>query len=285
MVRGAELNSRRSRTTGFMLAVALLLGSGCEGVAEFEWSGRFDMGTVQSAEWIRFTTTDDYTFSGELTLNYFVLSNVPNLCSAYQTAVADSFDMHTRFLDDRAAYQQADDMDNPELCLLTKQYYENLGAATADLAKAGRAYLSTSFGYSNIGILGEEGQPQEGTFNLSADMRAEDGDFFRAYLRFFHDNPFTVLADNIDCAASDWPAAGSAGAFTEFKGEPSADASGAETGTLDSTLLGDAAVHLTHNDVSAVTTDRSLAGVLSTDGEYMLCELRTHGFFLRIFER
>ncbi len=281
MAKGATVRAMR-RTCGHLgLLAGLLLGAGCEGAADLEWTGPGDMGTVQSAEWIRFTTTDSYTFSGELTLNYFVLSNVPDLCGTFQTAVADSFDMHTRFLGDRAPYLQADDLDNPELCLLTKTYYANLGAATEQLSKAGRVYVSTSFGYSNIGTLGEEGQPQEGTFTLSPDQRAEDGDFFRTYLRFFSANVFTELSDKIDCTSADWGSQTGRSAFVEYTGEPGTDGAG----TLDSQLLGDAAVHLSHHDVTAVTRDRTHAGVLQTDGEYLLCELTAHDFFLRIFER
>ena len=54
---------------------------------------------------------------------------------------------------------------------------------------------------------------------------------------------------------------------------------------MDSQLFGDTEVHLTQHDVMAVTRDRTQAGVLNTDGQYLLCELRAHNFFLRIFER
>ena len=281
MARGTKRNATRLGSGGVLLLGLLLLGAGCEGVAELEWTGAGEMGTVQSAEWIRFTTTDNYTFSGELPLNYFVLSNVPDLCGTYQTAVADAFDMHTRFLEDRNDYLWGDDLNNAELCRLTQTYYENLGAATAELAKPGRAYVSTSFGYSNIGTLGEEGQPQEGTFTMTPDIRAEDGDFFRAFVRFFDANPYTLLAETMDCADPNWARTSGLGAFTEYRGEPTADLAG----TMDSQLFGDTEVHLTQHDVMAVTRDRTQAGVLNTDGQYLLGELRAHNFFLRIFER
>ena len=281
MAWGTKRSATRWGSDCVLLLGLLLLGAGCERIGEFEWSGAGDMGAVKSAEWIRFTTTDNSTFSGELTLNFFVLSNVPDLCGAYQTAVADAFDMHTRFLNDRAPYLAADDLNNAELCRLTQTYYENLGAATAELAKPGRAYVSTSFGYSNIGSLGEEGQPQEGTFTMTPDIRAEDGDFFRAFVRLFDANPYTLLAETMDCADANWASTTGLGAYTEYRGEPTEDLAG----TMDSQLFGDTEVHLTQHDVMAVTGDRTRAGVLNTEGQYLLCELRAHNFFLRVFER
>ena len=275
-------------TTGMQGALGLLLaagGVGCAEVAEYSWAGDDGMGAVRSAEWIRYTATDDYTFTGELTLNYFVLSNVPDLCGEYQTAVADSFDAHTDYLAARAPFQEADDMASAELCQLTKAYYETLGAATATIAKAGRAYVSTTFGFANVAAIEEEGQPQEGTFQMSQDALAEDGDFFRAHIRFFDDNPYTVLADSMDCASGDWLQASGRSAYTEYRGEPVITDGGEELGTLQSELLGDNLVHLAHSDVTAVTGDRTMAGRLDSNAEYLKCQLTTHGFFLRIFER
>jgi len=258
--------------------------TGCS-VADFEWAGAGSMGTVRSAEWIRFTTTDDYTFTGELTLNYFVLSNVPDLCGAYQDAIADGFDMHTAYLAARQPYQDDDDLNNASLCQLTKDYYANLGAVSAKLTQGGRAYVSTSFGYANIATLGEEGQPQEGIFTMAEDVKAEDGDFFRTYVRFFDDNPYTLLSESMDCASPDWNLATGRDAYTEYRGEPVFTESGEEIGTLQSEIVDDTLVHIAHRDVTAVTAARDRAGLLNTNAEYLLCELRTHEFFLRIFER
>ena len=275
------------RTRGKLGAFAALamLGTGCASAAEFSWAGDGEMGTVQSAEWIRYRTTDDYTFTGDLTLNYFVLSNVPNLCGVYQNAVADAFDMHTDFLAARAPYQEEDDLNSSDLCQITKAYYENLAAATSKLAKPGRGYVSTTFGFANIAQIVEEGQPQEGTLNMSSDPLAEDGDFFRVFARFFDDNPYQVLADNMDCASPDWGTTHGRSAYTEYRGEPVFLDSGDEVGTLQSEIEDDTLVHAAHFDVTAVTADRSKAGLLNSNANYLLCELTTHGFFLRIFER
>ena len=54
-------------------------GTSCPpGVGDLSWTGYGNPCTMESAEWIKYRTTSDITFAGDLTLHYFVMTNVPN---------------------------------------------------------------------------------------------------------------------------------------------------------------------------------------------------------------
>lgn len=266
-----------------VLGTLTSLCAGCS-IADLTWTGPGEFGAVRSAEWIRFTNTSDITFSGELTLNFLVLSSVPNLCTAYQEAVGAAFEPHREYVAARQTFEDADTLRSPESCARTRDYYDMLATATEVVAAPGTAYVSTSFGFAGTGIVLEEGVPQEGDFSLTNDPLAEDGDFFRTFVRFFDENPYAAARDALDCADPDWGNATNRLGFQEFRAEPRSD-DAENPGRLRSQYIEDNLVHVAHEGVLAVRSDRQRAGVLDTDGEYLLCELATDRFFLRVFER
>jgi|GEM_PF-3665284 len=263
---------------------AALLGAGCAPppVAELGWTGLGEPGDILSAEWIKYRTTSDITFTGDLTLNFFVLSTLPNFCGAYQQAVGDSADAFAAFTDAREPFRDADDLRNPQVCELTVDYYTALSEATAPLTEPGTFYVNTSFGFAGAGIVIEEGVPQEGIFEMTDSPLVEDGDFFRTLVRFYEDNPYRLAAESLDCSDPSWGDALEQVGYTEFVGERRADGSG---GTLQSEMVNDELVHIAHTDVLTVNRTRTAAGALDSNAEYLLCEISTHEFFLRIFER
>ena len=281
------MNVRPNRLFGnsFLLVLGLSLGSACApaDIADLSWSGYGRLGEAQSAEWIKYRTTSDITFTGELALSFFILTNVPDFCGAYQTAVGSSFEAHVAYTEAREQSREADDMRNPALCGLTTDYYNALADAVDPLTEPGSFYLNTSFGFAGGGgIVLEEGQPQEGSFEMSDNPLIEDGDFFRTYLRFYEDNPYRIAAESLDCSDPAWGNSYEQVGYTEFVGERVASGEG---GVLRSEMLGDDLAHIAHEDVLAVDRARTSAGVVNSNSEYLLCEISTHEFFLRVFER
>ena len=265
-------------------ALATLL-AGCPSVADLTWTGPGEFGAVRSAEWIRYTVTSDITFSGQLTLNYFVLSSLPNFCNAYQDAVGAAFDAHQSYVAARQIHEDGGTLRSAESCASTREYNDALASATEEVAAPGTAYVSTSFGYAGVaGTANEEGAPQEGTFNLTNDPTAEDGDFFRTFVRFIDENPYAAARDALDCSDPAWGDDTNRLGYEEFRAEPRVGDPENE-GRLRSEFSDDDLVHLAHEGVLAVSVDRDHAGLLDTNGEYLLCELTTQRFFLRVFER
>jgi hypothetical protein len=274
----------RSASAAAILALGLATLPGCpSSIADLSWTGLGSPGEMQSAEWIRYRTTSDITFTGELTLSFFILTNVPDFCGAYQTAIADSFDAFGDYTAAREPYADADDLRNPQLCELTVDYFQALADATASLTPEGAFYLNTSFGFGGGGgIVLEEGQPQEGTLEMSATPLLEDGDFFRTYVRFYEANPYQLMVERLNCGDPDWGNVFEQLGYTEYVGERRASGEG---GTLQSELLDDDLAHLAHSDVLTVDRARTSAGVVDSNAEYLKCDISTHEFFLRIFER
>jgi hypothetical protein len=268
-----------------LLILGLSLGTACPSadIADLSWSGYGTPGEMQSAEWIKYRTTSDITFTGELTLSFFILTSVPDFCGAYQTAVQSGFDAHVTFTEAREQYRNADDMRNPALCDLTLNYYNALADAVDPLTEPGAFYLNTSFGFAGGGgITLEEGQPQEGTFEMSDNPLIEDGDFYRAYVRFFEENPYRAAAQSLDCSDPGWGDSYVQQGYTEFVGERRANGEG---GLIQSEMSADDIAHIAHEDVLTVDRARTSAGVINSNAEYLLCEISTHEFFLRVFER
>lgn len=262
------------------LAVTALL-AGCS-AGQLDWRGDGDAGTPRSAEWIRYTTTSDRTFSQELTLSYFVQTNVPHFCSAYQDAVEAAYDAHTAYLAARASFEEADEVSNLQVCELTLDYYQALAEATEDIARRGDFYLSTTFGTPGASDGStQEGDPQVGAFALADDPLAESGDFYRTQARFFVGNPYAAAADALDCTDPPWGYAAPATAWVDYVGEPAEG----YAGTLTGIEVGPSSATLAIEDALMVTPDRSAAGVIDSEADYLLCEITTHEFFLRVFER
>lgn len=270
------------RNTTAMILVSALLGGCSTDLVDLSWNGPGQIGTIRSAEWIRYKTTSDITFTGELTLNFFVLTDQEDFCTSYQDAVGSTFGAFEAFEAARQPYEDADDLRNPALCELTRDYYLALGDAVDGLTQPGSSYLSTSFGRAATAL--EEGQPVNGTISLPDNPLLEDGDFFRTYLRFYRDNPYYTAAADLDCQSEDWGNATELPGFAEFVAEPNPDTSGG--GTLQSQVFEeDDVVLLAHQDVLLVDRDRTSAGVLQSEAEYLKCEIETHEYFLRLFER
>jgi len=263
-----------------LLTIAAVALAGCA-TGTLDWRGDGAPGTPRSAEWIRYTTTSDLTFSRELTLSFFVQTNVAGFCGAYQDAVAAAFDVHTAYLAAREPFVAQDETRNPQVCELTLDYYEALADAVDPITPRGAFYLSTTFGTPGASDgATEEGAPQVGTFGLTDDPLAESGDFFRTQARFFTDNPYRAAADALDCTESAWGYEAT-DAYVDYVGEP-ADG---YAGSLEGIAVGPDSATLAISDALLVTRDRSAAAVLGSEADYLLCEITAHEFFLRVFER
>ena len=126
------------RNTTAMILVSALLGGCSTDLVDLSWNGPGQIGTIRSAEWIRYKTTSDITFTGELTLNFFVLTDQEDFCTSYQDAVGSTFGAFEAFEAARQPYEDADDLRNPALCELTRDYYLALGDAVDGLTQPGR---------------------------------------------------------------------------------------------------------------------------------------------------
>ncbi len=241
---------------------------------------------MQSAEWIKYRTTSNITFAGDLTLHYFVLTNVPNFCQAYQDAIGATFSAFESFKATREQFRDADDLQNPGLCNATIDYYNTLADATEDLMQPGSFYLNSSIGLTSEpdggGLILEEGAPAAGAYNMTDSPLAEDGDFFRLFARFYTENRYRVMADSLDCSDPNWGQVYDFLGYREYAGEVLPDGS---SGSMTVTTLSGDETQVTHSNVLAVARDRSSATVVNSEADYLLCEITTQEYFLKIFDR
>ena len=241
---------------------------------------------MESAEWIKYRTTSDITFAGDLTLHYFVMTNVPNFCQAYQDTIADTFPVFESYKAIREQYQDADDLQNPALCTATVNYYNALADATDELMQPGAFYLNSSLGLTSEpdggGLILEEGAPAAGAYNMTDSPLAEDGDFFRLFARFYTENRYRVMADSIDCSDPNWGQVYDFLGYREYAGEVLQDGT---SGSMAVTTISGDETKVTHSNVLAVARDRSSATTVNSDADYLLCEITTQEYFLKIFDR
>ena len=110
--------------SSLLLILGLSLGTACPSadIADLSWSGYGTPGEMRSAEWIKYRTTSDITFTGELTLSYFILTSVPDFCGAYQTAVQSGFDAHVTFMSEWQFQQLMEKTIKPFVAKMKKQF-------------------------------------------------------------------------------------------------------------------------------------------------------------------
>ncbi|MCO4771652.1 MAG: hypothetical protein KDA24_16585 [Deltaproteobacteria bacterium] len=288
MMRGRQ-SIRRAVFAALLAGLTGCAASGggeTSGIGALTWDSYGDPGTMKSAEWIRYRTTSNVTFAQDLTLNYFVMTNVSDFCTSYQDAIGASFGAFQAFTAARQPFESEDDLRNPQVCALTVDYFNALADATEPLTEPGAFYLTSSIGLQSPpgdgGLVYEEGAPVAGTYSLTNDPLAEDGDFFRLFARFYSDNPYRMMADEIDCSDPNWGEVYDFLGYREYVAEPRADQSG---GGLAMNIVSDTTVGVVHDDVLTVDRHRASAGTVDSDAEYLLCDISTDAFFLRIFDR
>jgi hypothetical protein len=215
-------------------------------------------GPVRSAVWFEYR--QDYPEGGDDEWHALTMSNRYGLCKDVQEMMPEMAEIYD---DELYELYELDAYSEEDICKAYEGFFEEVGVIADPLYRNGVNILDMTFRDPDVD---RDEPPEEDDYEVGG--AETDDPYFHGTLMYHEGNPFTELADDIDCGDPDW---------YELDYADYVDMYTLEDGDAELVEKGDAKLKMTLEG-ELEDDDGDSAGDIEAKGTFKYCEVEWEGY-------